>query len=244
MRIPKALLTRIRQVKAKRPRTVLAHILDHGHVTTQELRDTYGYNHPPRAAQDVRDLGIPLETIRVTGPDGRKIAAYSIAVRPRMATQRLKGRRGFSKRFKDELAARYGARCGICGAALHLRYLQIDHRVPYQVAGDAPQDEPRSGDYMLVCGSCNRAKSWSCEHCANLTKGQRLGVCRSCYWARPDHYTHVARTPCRRLDLVWMGEEATEAYNQLVRAAAEQGKSVRDLALEILCRAVTPGTSG
>ncbi len=36
-------------VTAKRPRTVINHILQHGSITTQELKEKYGYNHPPRA---------------------------------------------------------------------------------------------------------------------------------------------------------------------------------------------------
>jgi 5-methylcytosine-specific restriction endonuclease McrA len=238
VKIPRALLAKIRQVRAKRPRTVLSHILDHGHITTQELRDVYGYNHPPRAARDVRELGIPLETFRVTGEDGRRIAAYRIAPRPRTADARLKGRRSFPKAFKDALIVRYGPECSICGATLHSRYLQVDHRVPYQVAGDKLRVELRPQDYMLVCGSCNRAKSWSCEHCGNLTEGQRLTVCRSCYWARPDRYMHVALVPCRRLDLVWMGQAHAKTYDQLTRTAARQGKSVHEFALEILHHAV------
>lgn len=43
------------------------------------------------------------------------------------------------------------------------RDLQIDHRVPYEVAGES--NELKTEDFMLLCGSANRAKSWSCEHC-------------------------------------------------------------------------------
>ena len=35
-----------------------------------------GYNHPPRAIRDVRELGIPIITYRVTDSTGRSIAAY------------------------------------------------------------------------------------------------------------------------------------------------------------------------
>lgn len=45
-------------------------------ITTEELRDVYGYDHPPRAARDARDEGIPLETLRVRNSQGRTIAAY------------------------------------------------------------------------------------------------------------------------------------------------------------------------
>jgi len=60
MDYPKEFLDLINGVEAKRPRTVIQHILKHGHITSQELKDLYGYNHPPRAVRDVREHGIPL----------------------------------------------------------------------------------------------------------------------------------------------------------------------------------------
>ena len=36
-----------------------------------------------------------------------------------------------------------------------------------RVTGDINYMARISSEYMLLCGSCNRAKSWSCEHCAN-----------------------------------------------------------------------------
>ena len=43
----------LKSVEAKRPRTVIQHILEHGQVTTEELKEVYGYNHPPRETQRV-----------------------------------------------------------------------------------------------------------------------------------------------------------------------------------------------
>ena len=60
---PKEFIKLLQSVKAKRPKTVIDHILKHGQITTEELKDTYGYNHPPRAARDVREQGIPLKTL-------------------------------------------------------------------------------------------------------------------------------------------------------------------------------------
>ncbi len=65
----------LKQIANKRARIVIEHILSHGFITTEELEKTYGYNHPPRAARDVRESGIPLETFRVKDTDGRTIAA-------------------------------------------------------------------------------------------------------------------------------------------------------------------------
>ncbi len=41
------LLALCRTITAKRPKTVIDHILKHGFITTEELKDNYGYNHPP-----------------------------------------------------------------------------------------------------------------------------------------------------------------------------------------------------
>jgi hypothetical protein len=49
------LAKQIRRVSGKRPLLVIKHIIQYGQVTTQELRDVYGHNHPPRAARDVRE---------------------------------------------------------------------------------------------------------------------------------------------------------------------------------------------
>src|SRR5216117_998283 len=46
-------------VTAKRPKTVITHILKHGFITTQDLKDKYGYNHPPRAVRDVKSTAFP-----------------------------------------------------------------------------------------------------------------------------------------------------------------------------------------
>ncbi len=72
---PKEFLELCASVTARRPKTVIDHLLKHGHITTEELKTKYGYDHPPRAARDVRELGIQLETFRVTAANGRKIAA-------------------------------------------------------------------------------------------------------------------------------------------------------------------------
>ncbi len=45
---PEEFLVKLRAVTAKRPRIVIEHILEHGQITTEELKELYGYGHPPR----------------------------------------------------------------------------------------------------------------------------------------------------------------------------------------------------
>jgi hypothetical protein len=74
---PPEFIALLRNVTAKRPKTVIDHILEYGQITTVELKEKYGYNHPPRAIRDIREQGIPIETLKVTGTDGRKIGPWS-----------------------------------------------------------------------------------------------------------------------------------------------------------------------
>lgn len=232
-KLSKEFLERLTAVTDKRPKTVIDHILKHGFVTTQELRDQYGYNHPPRAAKDVRDQGIPLETFRVKGGDGRSIAAYRFADLSKIHRGFLGGRRALPKEFKDKLAQDTGCRCHICLSQFEERYLQIDHRIPYEVVGDVKFDERDLGSYMLLCGSCNRAKSWSCEHCDNWTDKKSPEVCAACYWASPEAYQHVAMQDSRRLDLVWLGDEVA-VYDELQEQASAGHQPIPEYVKRVL----------
>jgi hypothetical protein len=203
----------------KRARIIIEHILKNGFITTEQLEKQYGYNHPPRAARDVREAGIPLETFRVKDSEGRTIAAYRFGDVDNIQKGRLSGRQTFPKPLRDELYAQSGGKCSICNGAFEQRYLQVDHRVPYEVAGDT-QVGLNLADFMLVCGSCNRAKSWSCEHCANWQNEKSAPVCLKCYWANPENYVHVALREVRRTDILW-DESEVELYKKLKASAAQ-----------------------
>ena len=220
--LDEAMLALCRRVEAKRARTVIDHILEHGIITNEELSDLYGYDHPPRAIRDVRENGIPLITHSVTSPKtGRRMGAYTFDDISKIKAGRVGGRKAFSKQFRQELIDLYGSRDSITTEYLDERYLQIDHRVPYEVAGDdAGPLDPR--EFMLLDASSNRAKSWSCEHCNNFSVTRDPAICRSCFWASPEDYTHIAGTESRRVELVWTGKEVA-AFERLKRGAKSVG---------------------
>jgi hypothetical protein len=197
-------------VTGKRARIVVDHIAKHGSITTDDLKEKYGYDHPPRAIKDVSDQGIPLVKSIVRKADGKRMAEYRFGDLDNITAGRVGGRASFPKAFKESLVAAYGCRCALCNAPFEARYLQIDHRIPYLVAGDGLSAELDVKDYMLVCGSCNRAKSWSCEHCPNGLEAKDPKVCTACYWANPLKYTHVATADIRRLDVTWTGSEVAD----------------------------------
>ena len=228
-----AFLELCKKITAKRPRTVIEHILKYGQITTEELKEKYGYNHPPRAVRDVREHGVPVETFRVTGSDGRKIAAYRFGDIDKARAGKLKGRTVLSKKLKEALLSKYGSRCCIYREELAEQELQIDHRVPFEISGDETKEKLNPDDFMLLSGSANRAKSWCCEHCENWLNLRKRQICTDCYWAYPEKYSHIAMRQIRRVDLLWQGD-ATEEYEQLKEKAAAAAKEMPEFIKEII----------
>ncbi len=236
-KLSKAACAALDAVTGKRARIVVDHIRKHGSITTDDLKEKYGYDHPPRAIKDVSDQGIPLVKANVRKKDGKRMAEYRFGDLDNISAGRTGGRINFSKAFKEALAAEYGGRCCLCNAPFEPRYLQIDHRIPYLVAGDRAAASRDVKDYMLVCGSCNRAKSWSCEYCPNGLVTKDPKVCAVCYWANPLKYTHVATVDIRRFDLTWMGDEVPEYDAAKVKAGPGE-QSMPKFVKEAVRRAV------
>jgi hypothetical protein len=194
-------------------------MVKNGMVTTEQINQA-GYDHPPRAAQDVRDLGFRLKTVKVKHSNGRTIAAYVFDEGELEVGK--EGRRLLPKKERDALIHAAGDECQICGADHNL---QVDHRIPYEVAGESQRGEEQP--YQILCGSCNRKKSWTCEQCTNWLQTGSLDVCRSCYWAEPTTYSHVAMQQQRRLDLVWIGNEVND-FERIRAEATRQGRDLPD----------------
>jgi hypothetical protein len=222
----------LKSVTAKRPRTVIDHILQYGFITTEDLKNKYGYNHPPRAVRDVKEYGIPIEMYRVEGSDGRKIAAYRFGEFSPEMMHRISGRTALSKKIKEDLIALHGAKCFIYNEIMDENDLQIDHRVPFEVGGDfVGEQEPEY--YMLLSPSANRLKSWACEKCSNWNNEKDKEICLTCYWAYPENYSHIAQTPIRRLDIIWQGEEIS-VYETLKKQAQNEKSEIKDIIKKLL----------
>lgn len=217
--IPAKLLQRIKTVTNKRARFVLDSIVKNGSISTIQLKEA-GYDHPPRAARDAVELGFALTRIKAKRRDGQTIAAYVFDERE--LDPNLTGRVVLAKKERDAIIKRKGSKCNLCGA---VHNIQVDHRIPFQVAGESQRDE--TDPYQLLDGACNRRKSWTCEHCQNWLELKNFDMCRSCYWANPDTYTHVAMQQERRVDIVWKDEEVKQ-FEKLRRAADKNNRSVAD----------------
>ena len=212
---PAELLAAVAKVTTKLGKILVAHILKHGSVSTEDLELIYELTDAASAARDVKDAGVPLISTRGKRKTGRQMAVYSFGNPSLIRGDQFQGRKAFPKGFKKVLSDMYGAKCALCSTPYESQYLQIDHRVPYQIAGDSVDTERSGEEYMLLCGSCQRSKSWSCEHCDNWREGRQSEICRNCYWAVPEDYTHIALKDHRRLEIVWLGETEVSDHSKL-----------------------------
>jgi hypothetical protein len=221
MTLPEDFKEVLDNVTNKRARFVIDTILDKGFCSTEDLKNG-GYEHAPRAARDVRELGIPLETFKVKDSTGKSIAAYKFGdwEEAKKANQLAKtsGRTQLTEKLKTALIERYGEKCHLYGEHYPARLLQPDHRVPYEIGGD-PDDMLNTDYFMLLSPSANRDKSWACEHCINWNK-KDVAMCQTCYYAYPENYQHIAGERERKINIVFTNDDM-EICDNLV----EQAKS-------------------
>ncbi len=142
------------------------------------------------------------------------------------------GRTNFSKKFRHKLFDMYGSIDCITGAEHERRSLQIDHRIPYRIAGDEGLETDDATAYMLLDAKSQRLKSWSCENCENLIEKQEPAICRKCFWAFPENYSHIAMKEIRRVDIVWQGKEVRD-YEMIVKRANDEKMSLQDFLKEL-----------
>ena len=213
---------------------VLTHLLRHGSITSEEIRERYGYDDPRRAIGDIRERGIPLQTKRVKGSRGTQIGEYSFDPEVAVDGRKAGGRRPIPKRIKEALLEAHDRTCVVCQTRYADTWLQPDHRIPVFVAGDRERGGV-DATYTLLCRSCNRAKSWTCERiCPNGSGPRDETVCGTCYWSTPDgEYTHVATVEERRVTVVLQGEEA-EWFDRLLRDLAGRGVSVQEFVVQTM----------
>ena len=218
------------KLKSKRARLVLERLLEDGSVSTYQLR-RMGYGHPPRAAQDLKEAGIALKTVYGKHPEtGNRMGSYVLNAPAPISEGNFSGRGAIPRNLENLLYETYGVRCNLDGFEHSKRTLQADHRVPFTVAGDPDGFDP--ADWQLLCASHQRKKSFECENCPNSTE-KDPEVCRTCFWAFPEEYTHVATRPERRITLVW-GEEDIDLYDKLRSEAEELGTRLESLIRERL----------
>lgn len=231
--LPKDFLEVLDSVTNKRARFVIDTVLEKGSCTTEDLKNA-GYEHAPRAARDVRELGIPLVTGRGKDKDGKNIAVYSFGdweeAKRQNQLSKTGGRTQLTAKLKTALIERYGCRCHLYGEEYPERLLQPDHRIPYEIGGD-PENMMDTDRFMLLCPSANRDKSWACEHCINWSR-KDPDFCRSCYYAYPEHYSHIAGEQERKIDIVFKAEDLE--YRKIQTRAEKRNIRITEYAKQLL----------
>lgn len=234
MRIPKEFRQLLDSVTNKRARFVIDTILRKGFCTTEDIKNA-GYEHAPRAARDVRELGIPLVTETVKDSSGKKIAQYRFgdweAHKAENRLSKTGGRTQLTARLKAALIEKYGCRCNLYGEEYPERLLQPDHRIPYEIGGDPP-DMLDVNNFMLLSPSANRDKSWACEHCPNWQE-KSVSMCKSCYYAFPEQYSHIAGVYEKKVALIFKDAELP-LYEALEHWAKYKGITISELIKNLL----------
>lgn len=205
---------------------VIEHIMKHGSIDADDLVDA-GFVHGARAIGDVRDQGIPLTRTNIKGLNNRTIGEYRFGSASEIKRNRFGGRITFPSSLKKKLIERDGLVCSISGISLSAKELQIDHRIPYFISGDI-LGVKNPDDFMLLSSSMQRTKSWDCENCENIKNYVDLEICRTCYWAYPENYSHVAMRKQRSMNLVWEGDEVDD-FDKLVEESTETDCSPQTL---------------
>lgn len=211
---------------SKRARECLEHLLRYGTLSTEQLNQM-GYEHPPRAIRDLRDAGVVVETGATRNHVGKRIAEYTLVPERRAGRA---GRKGIPKTFRESVNHSHEYRCALCSGEFASRELQCDHRIPFEIGGDP--EGLIAAEWMPLCASCNRSKSWSCEHCPNW-KQRDPDTCGSCFWAFPQSYSHVATTAERRLSVIFRRDEV-EVADLVARHARQSGLSTQELVKRVL----------
>ncbi|HEY3434421.1 MAG TPA: HNH endonuclease signature motif containing protein [Solirubrobacterales bacterium] len=228
LKVSPELKSAVAAVTNKRARFVLDFILANGFITADDIQRK-GYIEHRRAVMDCRDLGFPI--IRTKSPAG--VGAWTLDVNAGVRAGRT-GRKNFKKSFRQQLIVRAGGRCEACGASEADRQLQIDHRIPYEI--DPGSGKEVEAEYQMLCGSCNRSKSWTCEHECPNWKRRDPSVCQTCMWADPEDYEHIATRLRRRITIVLDGRAGADLFDRLKKAASDAGLPLDEFLRNLLER--------
>lgn len=213
------------QSMSLRARKALDFLLEHGSVTTGDLKSA-GYDHPPRAVRDLKDAGFIVDS-RLVNINGVRMSRYTLVD---STTENFTQRRPIPNAARQKLFEEKGYRCAVCGGVFITRMLQADHRVPFHIGGDPDVFDTRY--FMPLCGSDNRAKSMSCETCPNWEL-RNVATCKTCYWHDPENYTHVATVDERRLTVIARGVDIF-TMDALKAEADASGMTLGELVLDRL----------
>jgi hypothetical protein len=189
-------------------------LLRQGYTTTAQVRVQYD----PVAIFDLSRLGVPLKSERIR-ENGRGSKRYMLD--PEAFSQKVERRDFLTPAGRKRLCSMYSNKCAICGYFSSYYILQVDHRVPFSLVGNSLMRSEGFASLQPLCPSCNSAKENACTDCVISTKD--FECCRTCYWAYPNKYEHIATRIEQRLTLVAENLEGFKVLSELKSEALEKG---------------------
>ncbi len=209
----------------KRAKWAIDELLSNGSLTSSEMLE-FGHMHPARVICDVRDQGIPVETTTIF-EQGKRYASYKLGKAKDINRAKFGGRKTIPTCIKHILVARNGMQCQLSKATLQSTDLEVDHRIPFALAGE-PKHPKCPSNYMLLSRSMQMKKSKECAGCPNLKKLNSVDNCNECYWASPEHYTHKAMRQEQVTSINWTDKDAI-SLAKIRELALSHGLSVESL---------------
>ena len=228
--LPESFIKKAKAVTAKRAKTVIDHILKHGHITTEELKNLYGYNHPPRAVRDVREQGIPLETFRMHGQRQPKPRGLPLRRPFQDSAGTLAGRKCFCKEFRERHWSNVTAASVACVLTTPSPCMQstIGAHMKWVAGGGV-----RHRGFNLDGGLMRQVLVLRALQQLDGETGPE-GSYDVLFGASPASYRHIAMRPVRRLELVWTEQEVA-GFDKLSKAAQKRGMPLPDFIKTLLC---------
>lgn len=189
-------------------------LLEKERVSTYEIQQRY--SSATRVASDLLAIGLTLKKESEKSEDGKVRTLYSLDPSGFVCAQ--EARQSIPGRIRVEVIGQ-ATGCRLCGTQVEKRVFQVDHRVPFCLVGNRLAQQEGVGAFQALCPSCNTAKSHACKRCPDPKEES----CRTCYWAYPEDYRHIAGKTERRLVLVARTPDELKRLGEIEAGARECG---------------------
>jgi len=217
---------------SKRARWARDDCLQNGFTTLMRIQEVGGYNQRYAVIRDLISAGVPMAASVLQTQNKRRTTLYTFD--PQAFQAQKESRMPLSDQDMDFLRAKFNFQCNICYTDQHRRTLHADHRIPFDLVGNALYKSEGLPAFQPLCGSCNSKKRQACLDCHNDDPAE----CYDCRWAHPEKYTHIALVRERRYEMVLHDPQLIQDFDvlwQKIRAtAAQERKSPGEILLRKL----------
>jgi hypothetical protein len=207
-------------------------LLTQGWVTYAQIKPLYDCYR--RAKRDLIDVGLTLQAKTIHDGHGRTTL---FEFDPQAFAGQQESRLPLSAKDREELKRRFDYKCNLCSTPEHHRHLEADHRIGFDLVGNDLHKAEGLDAFQPLCAPCNDKRQRACMECPNKDPD----TCRSCRWAYPEKYAHVATRPERRAELVIHHPKLAQAFDELwpriQTIATQRGETPGEVILRVVLQA-------